>query len=440
VLELIPESHEVNIVLSTETGDEDWRKPFLDYFKHGSLPSDSVERRQLQRRLPSYIFKAGVLYRRSYGHELPLRCLSRSEANKALEEVHSGVCGGHQSGPRMYHSIKLSGAYWPGMMADCIKIARACYDCQIHGDFKHQPPAPLHPTVPSWPFDAWGIDVIGSIEPPSSKGQKFILAATDYFSRWAEAIPLREVKAENVINFLERNIIYHFGVPHRITSDNGPAFRSHKIVRFAKKYKIQWNYSTGYYAQANGLAEAFNKTLANILKKTVAKHKRDWHDRLYEALWAYRVTVRTPTQSTPYSLVFGTEAVLPLEVELPALRVAVHEELTRDEQVRLRLQELDALEEERLGALQNLQYYRRNMVTAYDKLVKPRVFRKGDLVLALRRPIILTGKSKGKFEPKWEGPYVVEQVYDGGAYQLINQEGIRPMPPINGRFLKKYFV
>jgi len=80
------------------------------------------------------------------------------------------------------------------------------------------------------------------------------------------------------------------------------------------------------------------------------------------------------------------------------------------------------------------------MVTAYDKLVKPRVFRKGDLVLALRRPIILTGKSKGKFEPKWEGPYVVEQVYDGGAYQLINQEGIRPMPPINGRFLKKYFV
>lgn len=95
--------------------------------------------------------------------------------------------------------------------------------------FKHQPPVPLHPTIPSWPFDAWGIDVIGSIEPPSSKGQKFILAATDYFSRWAEAIPLREVKAENIINFLERNIIYHFGVPHRITSDNGPAFRSHKL-------------------------------------------------------------------------------------------------------------------------------------------------------------------------------------------------------------------
>jgi hypothetical protein len=176
------------------------------------------------------------------------------------------------------------------------------------------------------------------------------------------------------------------------------------------------------------------------LKKIVARHKRDWHDRLFEALWAYRVTVRTPTQSTPYALVFGSEAVLPLEVEIPSLRVAIHDELTEDEQVKLRYQELDSVEEERLHALQNLELYRKNMVRAYDKLVKPRVFRKGELVLVLRRPIVLLGKSKGKLEPKWEGPYIIEQVYDGGAYQLIDQEGQHPMPPINGKFLKKYFA
>jgi hypothetical protein len=78
--------------------------------------------------------------------------------------------------------------------------------------------------MPAWPFDAWGIDVIGTFEPPSSRRHKFILAATDYFSRWAEAVPLREVKNDNVINFLERNIIDRFGVPHRITSDNAKAF------------------------------------------------------------------------------------------------------------------------------------------------------------------------------------------------------------------------
>jgi hypothetical protein len=120
--------------------------------------------------------------------------------------------------------------------------------------------------------------------------------------------------------------------------------------------------------------------------------------------------------------------------------VAIHDELTEDERVLLRYQELNTVEEGRLNALQNLELYRKNMARAYDKLVKPRVFRKGESVLALRRPIILKGKSRGKFEPKWEGPYIIEQVYDGGAYQLIDQEGLRPMPPINGRFLKKYFA
>jgi hypothetical protein len=212
------------------------------------------------------------------------------------------------------------------------------------------------------------------------------------------------------------------------------------MQRFIAKYNIMWNYSTGYYPQVNGLTEAFNKTLGKILKKTVTKNQRDWHDCLFEALWAYHVTVCTPTQTTTYSLVYGSEAVLPLEVQLSSLRVAVHEKITNDEQIQLRFQELDALEEGRLQAVQNLELYRQNMVRAYDKLVKQRVFRKGELVLVLRRPIIVTHKTKGKFELKWEGPFIVEQVYDGGAYQLMDHQGLRPMPPVNGRYLKKYFA
>jgi hypothetical protein len=84
--------------------------------------------------------------------------------------------------------------------------------------------------------------------------------------------------------------------------------------------------------------------------------------------------VRTPTQAAPYSLVYGSEAVLPLEVELPSLRVAIHDEITQDEQIQLRFQQLDSLEEDRLNALQDLELYHQNMVRAYDKLVKPQVF------------------------------------------------------------------
>jgi transposase InsO family protein len=82
------------------------------------------------------------------------------------------------------------------------------------------------------------------------------------------------VKSDNVNNFLERHIIYRFGVPHRITSGNAKAFKSNKMQMFIAKYNITWNYSTGYYPQANGLVEAFNKTMGKILKKTVTKNKK----------------------------------------------------------------------------------------------------------------------------------------------------------------------
>src|SRR5438270_6044004 len=86
--------------------------------------------------------------------------------------------------------------------------------------------AHLAPTKATWPFEAWGIDVMGPIHLPSSKGHRFILAITDYFSKWAEAIPLREVKTTDVVKFIKHYVIYLNGVPRRIVHDNGPQFIS----------------------------------------------------------------------------------------------------------------------------------------------------------------------------------------------------------------------
>ncbi|XP_074313576.1 uncharacterized protein LOC141648758 [Silene latifolia] len=162
-----------------------------------------------------------------------------------------------------------------------------------------------------------------------------------------------------------------------------------------------------YTAPANGLAEAFNKTLCNLLRKVVAKSKRDWHERIGEALWAYRTTYKTLTQATPYALVYGVEAVLPLELQIQSLRVVIQEELRSDDNDKLRLEELEALDEKRLQAQQKLQCYQGRLSRAFNKKVRPRSFQVGDLVLAVRRPIITSHKPKGKFTSKWDGPYVV---------------------------------
>jgi len=127
-----------------------------------------------------------------------------------------------------------------------------------------------------------------------------------------------------------------------------------------------------YNAPVNGLAEAFNKTLCNLLKKVVAKSKTDWYERLGEALWAYRTTYKTPTQSTPFALAHGVKAVLPLEPQISSFRISMREGLMEDENHKLRLDELEALDEKRLQAQQRLECYQARLSRAFNKSLSAR--------------------------------------------------------------------
>ncbi|KAM2766320.1 hypothetical protein COP1_022238 [Malus domestica] len=373
---------DTNVISILLVNVEEWRQPLINYLEHGILPDDPKHRSEVR----------------------------KEEANQAMEEAHSGICGAHQSGPKLHFQLKRMGYYWPSMVKDCLEQAKRCQACQFHANFIHQPPEPLHPTATSWPFDAWGLDVVGPIAPKSSTGEAYILAATDYFSKWAETIPLKEVKKETFSNRL--------------------------VDELCEKYKFKQHKSSMYHAPANSLAEAFNKTLCNLLKKVIGRIKKDWHERIGETLWAYMTTYRTPTQATPYSLVYGVEAVLPLESQIPSLRMALQEGLTDEENAKLRLQELEALDEKRLEAQQHLECYQARLSKAFNKKVFPRSFQMGDLVLSLRRPIITTHKTKSKFTSKWDRPYVIQEVYTNGAYLIMAEDGLK-IGPINGRFLKR---
>ncbi|XP_010267873.1 PREDICTED: uncharacterized protein LOC104604980 [Nelumbo nucifera] len=206
------------------------------------------------------------------------------------------------------------------MVQDSIEYAKKCQACQIHGDFIRQPLEPLHPTVASWLFDAWGLDVVGFL-PKSSRQYLFILVAMEYFSKWAKEVTIREVKKEGVVNFLRTLIVY--GVPRYIITDNEKPFSAALVTQLCDKFGIKQRFLTMYNAMANGLAEAFNKTLCKLLEKIVSKSKRDWHERLDEVLWAYRTSYPTAANATPFALVYGVEVVLPLERQMNSLRMAI---------------------------------------------------------------------------------------------------------------------
>lgn len=127
-------------------------------------------------------------------------------------------------------------------------------------------------------------------------------------------MPLIKATGKQVAMFILNYIICRYGVPSSIVTDNGGQFKNQDIDDLCENFHITQHCSSIYYPQGNGQAEASNKNILKILHKTVSKSGREWHLQLNPALWAYRTSIRTPTGATPFSLVYGTEEVLPIEV------------------------------------------------------------------------------------------------------------------------------
>jgi transposase InsO family protein len=127
---------------------------------------------------------------------------------------------------------------------------------------------------------------------------------------------------KEVIEFIIEHIIHRFGIPETLTTDQGTSFVSGQVREFIESYKIKLLNSSPYYAQANGQAESSNKTLIKLIKKKIEDNMRRWHEVLSEALWAHRISRHGATKVTPFELIYGQEAVLPVEVNLAACRLA----------------------------------------------------------------------------------------------------------------------
>jgi transposase InsO family protein len=142
----------------------------------------------------------------------------------------------------------------------------------------------LQPVLVDSPFQQWGLDIIGPINLPSSQQHKFIITATNYFTRWSEAAPLKAVNTSQVIAFLNSNIITRFGIPDCLVFDNASYFLSLEMSEFALEKGIKLKYSSNYYPQGNGLEESTNKNLIKIIKRTVSENHKNWHNALLSAI------------------------------------------------------------------------------------------------------------------------------------------------------------
>ncbi|XP_071918772.1 uncharacterized protein [Coffea arabica] len=272
-----------------------------------------------------------------------LRCIDEDETQYMMKEVHSGVCGPHMNGHLLAKKIMRTGYFWLTMERDCIDFVWRCIKCQVHGDDIRAPPIELHSMIAPWPCSMW---------------------------------------------------------------DNAKNLNNDMVDGLCEQFKIRHRNSAIYRPQMNGAVEAANKNLKKIIRKMIEKH-RDWHRKLPYVLIAYRTSIRTSTGATPYSLMYGMEAVLPAEVEIPSLRVLMETKLKEADWIKQRFEQLSLIDEKRLNAICHGQCYQKRMARAYNKKVHLRIFEEGDKVLKQILPV--QDEAKGKFAPNWQEPFIVQK-------------------------------
>nr|GEZ74682.1 hypothetical protein [Tanacetum cinerariifolium] len=195
-------------------------------------------------------------------------------------------------------------------------------------------------------FNVWGIDFMGPF--PSSKGNKYILVAVDYLSKWVEAKALPTNDARVVVKFL-KYLFSRFRTPKAIISDRGTHFCNDQFSRVMEKYGVTHHLSTAYHPQTSGQVEVTNRGLKRILERTVGKNRASWSDKLEDSLWAFRIAFKTSVGCTPYRLVYGKACHLPLELEHKAYWALKHANFdlkTVGDHQKLQLNELNELRDQ----------------------------------------------------------------------------------------------
>ena len=205
--------------------------------------------------------------------------------------------------------------------------------------------------------------------------------------------------------FVFNHIIARFGVPQAIITDHGSHFRNVMMTELKDQLGLRHDSSTPYYLQANGLVEAINKVLVTMIKCIIGIHKTNWNSMLFSALWAYRTSVKTSTGFTPFQLVYGLEVVLPIECEIPSLKLAIELLPATSEEKKCFLY-LAQLDENRRNSIIANEAHVKRIKAQYDRSVTPQNFSEGDLVLVYDQANDKLGA--GKFVPMWHDPFIVK--------------------------------
>jgi hypothetical protein len=227
----------------------DWRDKYIAWMDRGELPLDRSEARCIARMAKSFALVDGELYKRTASGVLQ-RCVPISQGRELLRDIHAGVCGHHAAPRTLMGNAFRQGFYLPTAVTDACKIVRTCEGCQFYTRKSNLPAHVLQTIAVTWPFAVWGLDIVGPLR-KAPGGYTHILVDIDKFFKWVVVRPITNLRAEQAVTFFT-DIVYHFGVPNSIITDNGSQFMGRRFQEFCDKFHIRVDWAVVVHPQTNG--------------------------------------------------------------------------------------------------------------------------------------------------------------------------------------------
>lgn len=379
------------------------------------LPGDNTTATLLNREASKLVVKDNLLYRkveRPSGAEVYQLVFPKAHVPMVLKSLHDE--SGHLGVEKTVELIR-DRFYWPKMGAEVEQYVKNCGRCVTRKALP-QRATPLNQITSQGPLDLVCIDFL-SLE-LDSQGYANILVVTDHYTRYAQAFPAKDQKATTVAKILCERYFVHYGLPARIHSDQGRDFESKLIQDLLKMLGVRKSRTSPYHPQGDPQPERFNRTLLSMLGTLDPKQKQKWSQMISQLVHAYNCTQNEATGYSPYLLMFGREARLPIDIcfgvpDESQKSVSYHQYVTK---LKKDLERAYSLATETAD-----KNHQRNK-KAHDKHVKEQVLDKGDRVLL--RNFSVTGKHKLKC--KWRPlPYfIVEKLPNLPVYKIKPERGM----------------
>jgi hypothetical protein len=372
----------------------------------------SLHSRRLFQMWNQLVTRNGLLYRlfQDTEHNLVYEqlivpyCLQK----EILKEIHEGDTGGHLGQDKTLKKLKMR-FYWPGHYNDVRDWCNTCPSCATRKTPAPQARAPLHNIKSGSPMQLLAVDIIGPF-PQSHNNNKYILVAMDHFTKWAEAYPIPNQEAPTVANRLINNFFFRFSPPEIIHSDQGRQFESTLVKEICQLLQIKKTRTSPYHPQCDGLVERFNRTLLHMLSTSTKSNPLNWEEYVRPVCFAYNTSVHSSTGYTPFFLMFGREARLPVDLSFSTVTTNKSTPTAYVKQLQQTMEYAYNLVRDTVGKVQ------RRQKTLYDRNVHGTPFQEGEQVWL--HSSVTPSHSCRKLNHPWTGPYRIITKLSDVTYKI----------------------